>query len=110
MSRSHHWEIILRSLQTGGTSKGWIQVCCMQKLEEEEVDCEKGNVPLFVHKHIPMEGLVCYLGPCLGWGFALITGVGLGGGEVVHPISEPDMVQGLVPCRDDCAAAATTCD
>lgn len=84
-------------------------MCCMQK-PEEEVDCEKGNIPLFVHKHVPIEGSVCYLGPCFGWGFALITGVGLGEGEVAHPISVPDMVQRLVPCRDDCTAAATMCD
>lgn len=62
---------------------------CMQK-PGEEVDCEKGKVPLFVHKY-NVKGRVCYLGPCLGCGFALITGVRLGEVKVAYPISEQEL-------------------
>lgn len=51
----------------------------------------KGKVPLFVHKYVPVEGPVCYLGPCSGWGFALMTGVGLGEVKVARPISEQEL-------------------
>lgn len=74
---------------------------CMQK-PEEEVDCEKGKVPSFVHKYVPIEGPVCYLRPCLDWGFALITGIRLGEVKVLTPFQNKgfaSLVQRLVPLQ-----------
>lgn len=41
--------------------------------ENVAVNCEQGRVPWFVHKFSPVEGPVCYLGPCLDWRFALVA-------------------------------------
>lgn len=56
-------------------SLGRIPVLPMQRLEEE-VDCEKGRVDcLYTNKSLLKDQFVIS-GPCLDWGFALITGMG----------------------------------
>jgi len=51
-------EAVTGSSGTGVTSRGGHS----SALPEEGVECEKGKVSLFVHKSIPSEGPVCYLG------------------------------------------------